>query len=118
MNNLNKGLYNFLHDICEQPRWACYKKEKEIVVYLCGGNHFTFDGSNVTSKRFYNTNIKEKDIDKKLVKKIFDKLFEEKDKRTSDEKLKEKYKITHKRLTDKDREIISKYEEEIKRNRK
>ena len=118
MNTLNKGLYNFLNDICEQPRWACYKKGEEVVVYLCGGNYFTFDGKIITSKILNNTKVKVKDIDLKLVLQIFNKLFETKDLRSSDEKLKEQYKITHKRVTSKDREIIAKYEEAIKRNSK
>lgn len=114
---VNKGLYNYLHNICEQPRWACYKKEKEIVVYLCGGNYFTFDGNDITSISLTHTSLTEKEIDIDLVKKIYKKLFAPKDLRSDDEKLKDKYKITRKRINSKDREEIAKYEEAIKRNR-
>lgn len=116
MGNINKALYNFLNDKCEQPRYACYIVEDKLRVYIQGGECVEYDPENneINLLDHYSAglNISSLSISNELLRKIYEKLSKkEEEKESPDQILKQKYGLaTNKRISAKGREEIHKYE--------
>jgi hypothetical protein len=101
----------------------CFVKEGLLFCYLAGGSHFVYDPAlnKITKLKILPTapiNVTLQDlrrcIDCGLLRRIFSKLTAPKEKPVA-ESLKEKYRIDRKRLRPKDMELISKYEQSLKK---
>jgi hypothetical protein len=121
MSLFNEAVSNFLHDIATQPRYACYIVEGQLRVYIQGGEYIAYDPSlnQIIILDKYSAGLKPKksNIDKELLKKVYQKLMGKlQPKETEDDLIKQKYGISsNRKLTEKQRREIQRYKASLEK---
>lgn len=114
MGLINQALKNYLNDVCEQPRYACYIREGKLRVYIQGGEYIEYDPKedeiNLLDRYSVGLKINPLSINISLLRKIYQKLITPGEKENEVKQLKERYGITSKRFGEKERADIAKYE--------
>jgi hypothetical protein len=120
---ITEGLNNYLNDEEGLFRIPCFVRNGILFCYLAGGSHFIYDRAirkitklNIIDSAPINIDIKSLRlcIDIAILDRIFLKITTPREK-SFKESIKEKYRISKKRIGSKDLEIIAKYEKSLKK---
>ena len=121
-DTLNLFLLNRLNDVCTPDRVACYIKDNKLIAYVGGDDKVTFDPSTQVigcqfvyagGKRF-----RAKYINIDTLNKLYIKLTSKTEKVNPDAELKKDFRVTTRKVNQKVRNDIAKYEEALKANKR
>lgn len=113
-SNINTKIENSLKDKSSTPRAPVYLRNDCLVVYLTGADSLTFDGKRIYLS--FNT-INKIDVSKlniKTLRALLERLKNPTTEESLQDKMKEKYRIDARKVTNKHLEQILKYEQRIK----
>lgn len=118
-DTLNLFLLNRLNDVCTPDRVACYIKDNKLIAYVGGDDKVTFDPSTqVIGCQFIYSGGKRfrpQYINKDTLNKLYVKLTSKQEARVNpDAELKKDFRVTTKKVNDKVRNDIAKYEEALR----